>query len=1161
MGAEVKARITVDADSALKRIEDINKSSGYASASMSKMAKEIGEANAALAGLGAGMGGTASGTAYKNITEQLEKQALAYSLVDEKTKAAAQSASLYRSAIINLTKSGSLTKEQTDDLVRTYNNYKTAAASATAETEAFKSAQVGLGKESANSATKLLSVAKNILKFQLVMGPITAAVRGFKTTVSDSLKVAAEAEQVFNKLKTVFVGIEESASSAAKSLAASLGVANSTASSALSTVGDLLQAQGMGTAESLTTASGWVSTFQDIIAFKDLNMSLEEFAQTFMSGAAGNLRNFRTFGSIVKESAVNARLAKEGYDELTGSELELAKMTARANIALEQQKNAVNATEREWENMLSINRRLDEQTKAWKENVGNMLNTVVKPMKSWLADILTLSNKIASATEEIRTGEFTIKTTAVSDSDAKSMFSALYGKNVKSQMNLFEMMQYAGALDYHGASNLGSIISLITELTTGRNENKENVLKGVQDRIGITASDIADIIKATGITSSQIKTIAEEGNYPISDELLSLADSLVATWKEEQAAVTAVITSLEKLGSETDSFTESLASLAHMDFTSSNAEGLFSTWDIDVENMGDYSNRANELTQTAIGRAVRLATEQISGFSTDTFMDNIEKAFDTGDKAKAYQSWLDEIKDLYTILYNRQKKFGDVSDNTLNSVISLWGRVYDEMDAYQRGLEAQASFDTALSSLQSSTLSYQRQLQLVGADEMDAQIQELAWAFEEMKEQYADLSQNQLKELGIDLGKLDDEFDRQVKAYTDLYNAQEKYAAKLAAQANVSRIVTGAQASIEDRELLARYTGATLKAGGRLFPNANEAQAREFIEYDKKIKDLNESLAQMEYRFKLTGEKVYDIGDGVYRTTEEIDAIMQEDLANSLEDLADAAEVASSAWKDIGNRALASTGTFGSVVQQFTDGEGDVWSDIVNALLTIMENTDGWSEIADLLDQMFAMFEPVTDALIDLILSLPWEDIIFMLKVVASAITTIMAVVQGFQTIINWFWTNLKTVLHNIIEAILHPFTGGDQRSLKSWDSLMKELNNQKDAYLDRLDRIWAVNDKIERNTRAGDDYAKQLALLKDLYKGGALNLSEYSGAVSKVTGSPLGRIETYSGASYARGSGGVTYFSGDIVINGYNGDARELALEIERILNKRAMAGGGTFA
>ena len=238
-------------------------------------------------------------------------------------------------------------------------------------------------KTSSDYFKKLFDTTKNVLVFRAIMKVINS-IAGLNNFLKDSVQVAAEAEQVFSKLNTVF-GETSGAMSRAISLATKLGTATSTAASALSTVGDLLQAQGQTTLESLSTASEWVSQFQDIIAFKDINMSLEEFAQNFMSGAAGNLRNFRTFGSIVRESAVNAELAKKGLDKLTGSELELAKMTARAEMALEQQKNAIGATQREWDTMLSTNRRYEESLKSLKENMGNYL----EPMTKWWVTLKT----------------------------------------------------------------------------------------------------------------------------------------------------------------------------------------------------------------------------------------------------------------------------------------------------------------------------------------------------------------------------------------------------------------------------------------------------------------------------------------------------------------------------------------------------------------------------------------------------------------------------------------------------------------------------------------------------------------------------------------------------------------------------------------------------
>ena len=198
------------------------------------------------------------------------------------------------------------------------------------------------------------------------------------------------------------------------------------------------------------------------------------------------------------------------------------------------------------------------------------------------------------------------------------------------------------------------------------------------------------------------------------------------------------------------------------------------------------------------------------------------------------------------------------------------------------------------------------------------------------------------------------------------------------------------------------------------------------------------------------------------------------------------------AWAATGERALGATGTLGSVVSQFTDDEGDIWSDIVNALLTIMENTEGWADIAATLDQIFEMFEPVVDGFINLILSLPWEDIIYMLKVVATVLVTIMGIIRGIQEVFKWLWDNIKVALNNVKEAILHPISGGDQRSFRSFDNLRQTIVDVAEDVKEEYERIWAVDEKIERNTRKDD----VLKTLKELYAAGIINENQfYAGA------------------------------------------------------------------
>lgn len=97
-------------------------------------------------------------------------------------------------------------------------------------------------KKASSYWSKLFDTTKNVLQFRVIMNVINS-IAGLKNLLKEASQAAAEAEQKFSKLNTVF-GKTSNAMSKAISLASKLGVATSTAASSLSTVGDLLQAQG-----------------------------------------------------------------------------------------------------------------------------------------------------------------------------------------------------------------------------------------------------------------------------------------------------------------------------------------------------------------------------------------------------------------------------------------------------------------------------------------------------------------------------------------------------------------------------------------------------------------------------------------------------------------------------------------------------------------------------------------------------------------------------------------------------------------------------------------------------------------------------------------------------------------------------------------------------
>ena len=861
------------------------------------------------------------------------------------------------------------------------------AEMATLQKTSKQAARSGMGeleKSSGGAGLKLLSVAKNILKFQLLMGPITSAVRGFRNTISDSVKVAAEAEQVFNKLSTVFTGLESSAKSAASAIASQLGVATSTAAGALSTVGDLLQAQGMGTSTSLSTASSWVSKFQDIIAFKDINMSLDEFAQTFMSGAAGNLRNFRTFGSIVKESAVNARLASQGLDKLTGSELELAKMTTRATLALEQQENAMGATEREWDSMLSVNRRLNEAWKEYKENLGESINETFKPTKIWLTTILDYANDVTRAIKEINGGEFTIKVrqdgSVVEDSlIMKALDAAVLNPRLKH-----------GGVDRTSAEVVSNAMKKNARSTSGAT------------MLTYSADELAAVMKATGATSSEMKeaiqTARENGKNiaEIDDATWAAANAAVQAYWDLQEAVTDAKNAILSSAENFDSFTESLASLAHVSVRSTNLAAIG-----EGVNEYNYEDLMQSFGLTASGQTnavLKSVLNQFSGFSVDTFIPAIDKAFGREDKGSAFKAWLDEIEALYTILYNRQVQFGDVGEDTLEGVANEWKRVNDMLQKYNDSLK---KTEVTLRDVTVST----------------------TW-------------QTQLANFGLS-------------------NEQ-----------------------IARNQLVAQRD----EAAGRHDPI--------WVAYQKEIDALNKFVKATEEATKA------------------------------------AAELA--AWKETGNRAINATGIAGQIYQAF-QGDGDIWSKIINAVLAILENTESWPKIAEMLNQIFDMFEPVVDQMLDLLVSASpaFEIIIFCLKVIASAIVFIQTIINQIQTIIKGVWENIKIFFSNFGKVMTGRYNGG-------WFDFNGELNRVTEEGVEYLKRIWDSTSTIEKEV--GDD---NLKVLRDLYARNIINEDQFNAGArvlqshmnfDPVAATSPNYITASQGSSSSVSYGGVT-----IQFNGSN--------------------------
>ena len=876
--------------------------------------------------------------------------------------------------------------------------------------------------------TKMLKTIPNVIGFRIVMNLIKN-IANIKNILSESAKAAAEAEQVFSKLNTVF-GETSGAMNEVLDLSSKIGVASSTAASALSTVGDLLQAQGQTTVESLQTASKWVSQFQDIIAFKDINMSLEEFAQNFMSGAAGNLRNFRTFGSIVRESAVNAELAKKGLDKLTGSELELAKMTTRAEMALEQQKNAIGATQREWDTMLSVNRRYDEAVKAMKESFGDWTNNIIKPIKKWWTEILEEINKANNAQEQFISGKKNINVYDLSDNID---FSKFYEK-ISSAVS-------TGLYD----SDSGIKYALI--------ETESAILK-----FGASAEDIQKVILRLYDVFDDNDIFASGEKFSDFVDRLQKSIQKISKDREFENQVESWNSGLKNLAETADAFIESLAELNGVTGVSSDFVDMLAG-NISSEKIAERKwNEIYSSIQENIGKAI----ESIKDTTIDGYISITESLFGDDSVQNAYTSWLGEVESMYTILYNRMVKYGDVTQQQLDEVYSKWKDIKKEAEKYSK---LQSAFETG-----ATNGSYSDDIRLKTRTNLNQNFLE-----------------NNYKIYGYEVPEgLAGAYAQIELFYEDLIklvNPTEEERKKLYEQRDEEKLQAKEYLSILQQENVAKEKAAQLEElNSGTADYQKQFEQLKMSDFEKTIDDLNRML-----------EGVTD-KDIISAINSQIEAFTK--LTEATNEY-NAEQEMKKKWEDLGTQASDSLGEFGTLISSFGSGR---MPDLLSTLVQIVSQTEAFTRLSSILTDSIlpvlnAFLEPIIpliDQLSSIISNLAQSVLIPffpILQGISAAIAGLFGIVDAtFSAIassIKWTMGWALGWIEDAVNTVVGWFGGGkadwgfiDWRNENPGQVFKDKINKTNDT----IEKILGYSMEIADNTSDNDfDTYKKLLLAKEI--------------------------------------------------------------------------------
>lgn len=188
---------------------------------------------------------------------------------------------------------------------------------------------------------------------------------------ADSIKAASDAEEAGSKFDTVF---RENAPAARAELDAFAEAANRSGVEMMgmaANIQDTLVPMGIARDEAAGLSVDVVKLAADLGSFN--NMPMDESLQRLQGTLVGSHENALAFGVVINENTLKAKLAENGWDSLTGAQLEAAKVQARLQLLYEGTTDAQGDAIRTSESLANQMAGLDAATLDLQVSLGNLL--------------------------------------------------------------------------------------------------------------------------------------------------------------------------------------------------------------------------------------------------------------------------------------------------------------------------------------------------------------------------------------------------------------------------------------------------------------------------------------------------------------------------------------------------------------------------------------------------------------------------------------------------------------------------------------------------------------------------------------------------------------------------------------------------------------------
>jgi hypothetical protein len=146
------------------------------------------------------------------------------------------------------------------------------------------------------------------------------------------LNLGSDVEEMQGKFNVVFANTGDQVVGALDAFGEAVGRNKFELHGMASEFGDLLKPMGFTEEAAASMAIGLTELATDLSSFN--NMPMDEAARRLMGTLIGSHENALKFGVVINENTLAAELAAQGWEKLTGAELEAAKVQARLNLLM-----------------------------------------------------------------------------------------------------------------------------------------------------------------------------------------------------------------------------------------------------------------------------------------------------------------------------------------------------------------------------------------------------------------------------------------------------------------------------------------------------------------------------------------------------------------------------------------------------------------------------------------------------------------------------------------------------------------------------------------------------------------------------------------------------------------------------------------------------------